>query len=269
MNIYKGCCHGCIYCDSRSECYRIQDFDVVRAKANALEIIEQDLLKKRKKGIVITGAMSDPYNPYEAIYELTRGALKLISRYGFGICIDTKSDMVVRDIDLLIKINRYSPVIVNFTITTADDNLCKKIEQNVCLTSERIEAIKKLTAEGIKCGILLMPVLPFINDTKDNIQSIVQMGYEAGVSWIYAGDGFGVTLRQNQREYYYEKLDELFPGTKLIYINRYGDSYICGVPDYSLFEFFLSECAYYNIANNMDDIIREILPPVMEQISFF
>lgn len=126
MNIYKGCCHGCIYCDSRSDCYRVENFDLVRAKENALAVIERDLKAKRRIGTVITGSMSDPYNPFERELELTRGALKLIDRFGFGICIDTKSDLVCRDLDILLEIKKHSPTIVNFTITTADDKLSQK-----------------------------------------------------------------------------------------------------------------------------------------------
>jgi DNA repair photolyase len=152
MNIYKGCCHGCIYCDSRSNCYHVENFDEVRVKGNALEIIERDLKSKRKKGIVITGSMSDAYNPFEKQYELTRGALKLIDKYGFGIVIDTKSDLVLRDLDLLLGIKKHSSVVVNFTITTSNDDLCRKIERNVCPTSSRQSAIKTLSDAGIMCG---------------------------------------------------------------------------------------------------------------------
>jgi DNA repair photolyase len=268
MNIYKGCCHGCIYCDSRSECYRIENFDTVRAKMNALDVISYDLRSKRKKGTVITGSMSDPYNPYERECELSRGALKLIDYYKFGICIDTKSDLVVRDIDILQNISDHSSAFVNFTVTTADDDLCLKIEQSVCPTSKRIAAVKKMTAAGITCGILLMPILPYINDTESNIISIVKMAADAGVKWIYAGNDFGVTLRQNQREHYYNKIDELFPGVKIKYIKAYGDRYHCAVPNLRLFDVFVNECRKYNIMYDMHAIIKSVTPPVDEQLSF-
>ena len=266
MNIYKGCCHGCIYCDSRSECYRIENFDTVRAKMNALDIISNDLRIKRKKGTVITGSMSDPYNPYERESELSREALKLIDYYKFGICIDTKSDLVVRDTDILQSIGNHSSAFVNFTVTTANDELCLMIEQNVSPTSKRIAAIKKMTAAGITCGILLMPILPYINDMENNIITIVKMAADAGVKWIYAGNDFGVTLRQNQREHYYTKIDGLFPGVKMKYIKTYGDRYFCAVPNKRLFYVFINECKKYNIMYDMSDIIKSVTPAVDEQL---
>lgn len=268
MNIYRGCCHGCIYCDSRSDCYRIDNFDTVRAKADALTIINNDLRAKRRSGIVITGSMSDPYNPFERECELTRGALKLIDYYKYGICIDTKSDLVVRDIDILQSIGTHSSAFVNLTITTADDDMCLKIEQTVCPTSQRITAIKKLTSAGIKCGVLLMPILPFINDTENNIIRIVKMAADAGVSWIYAGNDFGVTLRQNQREHYYNKLDRLFPGLKMQYIKMFGDRYHCCTPNRKLFDVFVNECKKYNIMYDMNDIVNSVKPIVSEQLSW-
>ena len=197
MNIYKGCCHGCIYCDSRSDCYGIEDFDRVRIKENSINLIEKDLKSKRKKGIVATGAMSDPYNPFEEKFLLTRKALELIDKYNYGAAIATKSDLIIRDIDVLKRIKEHSPVLCKITITTADDELSKKIEPNVCLSSERFKAIKKLSDEGIYTGILLMPILPFINDTEENIISIVRKAKENGAKFVYPA--FGVTLRSNQR----------------------------------------------------------------------
>lgn len=261
MNIYKGCCHGCIYCDSRSDCYHVENFDEVRAKENALAIIERDLKAKRKTGIVITGSMSDAYNPFEKQHELTRGALKLIDKYGFGIVIDTKSDLVVRDIDLLLKIKKHSPVIVNFTITTADDDLCRKIERNVSSTSSRLAAIRTLSEAGIMCGVLLMPILPFINDTEENIVGIVHGSKVAGAKWVYSGyEGFfGVTLRMNQREHYYSKLDdlaELSPDLKQRYIKEFGNAYECNSPNASkLWQVFKEECDKLDLLYHMDDII--------------
>lgn len=210
MNIYKGCCHGCIYCDSRSDCYHVEDFDRVRAKENALAIIRDDLRRKVRTGVIATGAMSDPYNPFEKELELTRHALELINAYEFGVAIDTKSTLVTRDIDILTEIKSHSPVLVKMSITTADDVLCKKIERHVAVTSERFQAIKQLSDNGIYCGVLLMPVLPFINDTKENILGIVRLAKENGAKFVYPD--FGVTLRSNQQIYFYERLDELFPG---------------------------------------------------------
>ncbi len=259
MNIYRGCCHGCIYCDSRSECYHVENFDQVRTKENALEIIEHELKSKRKTGIIINGSMSDGYNPFEKDLELTRGALKLIDRYGFGIAVDTKSDLVLRDIDILKSIQKHSPVAISFTITTADDVLCKKIEQHVCLTSARLAAIKELSANGIPCGVLLMPILPFINDTEENILGIIRMAHEAGAKWIFTFGGFGVTLRQNQRDYFYQKLDELFPGIKQKYIAQFGNSYSCTSPNSKqLWKVFVAECERLGILYRMSDISEYI-----------
>jgi len=254
MNIYKGCSHGCIYCDSRSECYRVDDFDRVRAKENALALIERELKSKRKKGVVGTGAMSDPYNPFEKEYMLTRKAMETINRFGFGGAIATKSDLIVRDIDIFKEISKHSPMLVKMTVTTADDILCGKIEPNVSVSSDRFKAIKKLTQEGIFAGVLLMPVLPFIEDTEENISRIVELSYQNGARFIYPA--FGVTLRQNQRDWYYKKLDQLFPAIKEIYIKNYRNSYECRSPKAAeLWELFRHKCNEYGILYRMDDII--------------
>lgn len=254
MNIYKGCNHGCIYCDSRSECYRVENFDEVRAKENALSLIERELKSKRKKGVVATGAMSDPYNPFEKKYRLTRGALESINQQGFGTAISTKSDLVVRDIDLLKEIGKHSPVLVKLTITTADDRLCRKIEPHVALSSQRLKAIEKLSSEGIYTGILLMPVLPFLEDTEDNISQIIDRAYQAGAKFIYPF--FGVTLRQNQRAWYYKQLDQLFPFIKEKYIENYGNAYQCpSLKTKELWRLFQAQCDHYGILYKMSDII--------------
>ncbi len=254
MNIYKGCCHGCIYCDSRSECYRVENFDTVRAKENALATIERELKSKRKTGVIGTGAMSDPYNPFEKEYKLTRGALEIIDRYRFGIAIATKSDLVTRDIDLLKSISIQSPVLIKLTITTAADELCKKIEPNAPLSSERFAAVKKLSDAGIFAGVLLMPVLPLIEDTVENIAGIVKRAHENGAKFIYPA--FGVTLRQNQRDWFYQKLDESFPGMKAKYIKQFGDTYECRSPNSkALWKIFQSGCEQYGLIYKMPDII--------------
>lgn len=254
MNIYKGCCHGCIYCDSRSECYGVENFDEVRAKENALALIERDLKSKRRKGVIGTGAMSDPYNPFEKEHELTRGALELINRHGFGVAIATKSDLVLRDIDILKEISTHSPVLIKITITCAEDALCRKIEQRAPLSSQRFEAIKKLSEAGINAGVLLMPVLPFIEDNEENILEIVRRANDSGAKFIYPA--FGVTLRQNQRDWYFEKLDELFPSVKQKYIEAFGSAYECRSPkSKELMKLFQRECDKLGISYKMNDII--------------
>jgi DNA repair photolyase len=269
MNIYKGCSHGCIYCDSRSECYRVENFDEVRGKENALMLLERDLRSKRRKGIVASGAMSDPYNPFEAKYKLTRGALELINKYGFGASLLTKSDLIVRDIDILTKIKEHSPVMAKFTITTFDDIMCRKIEPRVTVTSKRLEALRQLSQAGIFTGVHLWPILPFINDTEDNIRFIVKAAGENGAKFI--SPYFGVTLRQNQRAYFYQKIDRLFPGVKQKYITVYGESYECpSINQSELWKVFTTECENYGLLYKMSDI-RETLKSKyeIEQISLF
>lgn len=257
MNIYKGCCHGCIYCDSRSDCYGVEDFDKVRAKENALEIIRNDLRRKVKKGVIGTGAMSDPYNPFEKELCLTRHALELVDAYEFGISIATKSTLLSRDIDILQSIREHSPVLVKVTITTADDALATKIESGAPSSSERFALLERLSTEGIMAGVLLMPVLPYLEDSEENIMKIVHRAADCGVKFIYPA--FGVTLRMNQRIYFYEKLRELFPEENLVerYRKRYGSSYECRVPESRrLYDVFGKECERLKILYNMKDIIH-------------
>ena len=268
MNLYRGCCHGCIYCDSRSNCYNIIDFDRVRIKKDCIPILEKQLKSKRHSGVIQIGAMSDTYNPFEKKYEVTREALKLIDKYGFGVAIATKSDLILRDIDILKNINTHSPVIVKFSITCGDDNLSKVIEPNVCVSSQRFEAIKKLKDAGIYTGVLMMPLLPFINDTKDNIDKIINQAYKSRANFIYPM--FGVTLRANQRFYYYTKLRENFPNLVSKYQNLYGDKYVCNSPNYkSLQSYFEKKCSKLGITYKMEDIISEYKSKFeSEQISF-
>lgn len=269
MNIYKGCSHGCIYCDSRSECYGIETFDKVRGKDKAIDIINTELKAKRKKGVIATGAMSDPYNPLEKEYNYTRKALELIDLYNFGVAIATKSELITRDIDILKSITTHSPVIVKITITTSEDALSKKIEPKVSLPSKRFEAIKRLSENGIFTGILLMPVLPFIEDSEENIINIVNQAADMGAKFIYPY--FGVTLRQGQREYFYSKLDENFKGIKNKYIEEYGFSYECAsVRSKELWKIFKTECDKKGILYKMSDIIKAYQSPYeKEQLSFF
>ena len=270
MNLYRGCSHGCIYCDSRSDCYHIDNFDIIKGKENMLHILENELSKKRLKGVVGIGAMSDTYNPMEIKYQQTRGALQLISKYGFGVSIDTKSDLILRDIDLLKEINSKNNVIIKFTITTPDDNLSKRIEPNVCVSSKRLEAIKILNDNGIFTGIMMNPVLPFITDKEEDIKKLVELASRSGAKFIHTY--MGMTLRENQRAYYFEKLDEKFPGVKEKYIKNYGDRYNCLVPNYKqLYKVFTDECDRYGILYKMNDIIKAYKKESTndEQISLF
>ena len=214
MNIYKGCNHGCIYCDSRSDCYGIDSFDTIKVKENALQIIRDDLRRKTRTGVVATGAMSDPYNPYEKNLKLTRHALELIDAFGFGAALATKSTLLLRDIDVLQGIAEHSPVICKITVTTADDSLSKIIEAGVEPSSKRFEMLAELSKNNLFSGILLMPVLPFLEDSEENILAIIKETAAAGGKFIYPA--FGVTLRGNQKEWYYDKLKQLFPKENLV-----------------------------------------------------
>lgn len=255
MNIYRGCSHGCIYCDSRSDCYQIENFDEVTAKKDALRIIEMELRCKRSTGIVGTGAMSDPYNPYERKYKLTRGALELINLYGFGINITTKSDLVIRDMDILKDINKHSPVCISITITASADSLSQKIEPFAPMSSRRFNALSKLSERGIYAGILMMPLLPFISDNEENIVSIIRKGAESGIKYIYPS--LGMTLRSGNREYFYDKLNQIYPGMPEKYRTSFGYSYECLSPCYkNLWEVFVKECNKHNISYRMSDIIK-------------
>lgn len=270
INLYRGCSHGCIYCDSRSNCYHIENFDTVKGKERALEILEKELIRKREKGVIGIGAMSDTYNPQEIKYELTRGTLKLISKYNYGVSIDTKSDLILRDLDLLKEINAKNNVIVKFTITTPKDELSKIIEPHVCVSSKRLEAIKKLNENGIFTGIMMNPILPFITDNEEDIKKLVQLAYENGAKFIHTY--MGMTLRENQRDYYYEQLDKNFKGIKEKYIRCYGNKYNCATPNYKkLYKTFKEECDKYKILYRMNDIIKAYKKEIKEneQMSLF
>lgn len=270
MNLYRGCSHGCIYCDSRSSCYHIDDFDIVRSKENVLNILKQELIKKKTKGVIGIGSMSDTYNPMERKYEITKGALELISKYNYGVAIDTKSDLILRDLDILKEINSKNNVIVKFTITTPNDELSKIIEPNVCKTSKRLNAIKTLSDNGIFTGIMMNPTLPFITDNEDDIKKLVKLAYEHGAKFIHTY--MSVTLRDNQRDYYFQKLDKYFPNLKEKYIKIYGEKYNCLVPNYQkLYKTFQNECEKYGLLYKMPDIIKAYKKEIKtnEQITLF
>lgn len=225
MNLYRGCLHGCIYCDSRSKCYQYEyDFEDIEIKENAIELLEETLKRKRKKCMIGTGAMTDPYIPVEKTLQYTRKALSLAYQYGFGFTLITKSNLVLRDIDLLTAINKKTKCVVQMTLTTYDEALCKKIEPHVCTTKDRVEALKELHKAGIPTIVWLTPILPFINDTKENIQSILNYCIEAKVYGIICF-GMGLTLREGNREYFYQQLEQKFPHLKEKYIQKYGMNY--------------------------------------------
>lgn len=243
MNIYRGCLHGCIYCDSRSLCYQMNHkFEDIEVKANAVELLENALRRKRNKCMIGTGAMSDPYMPIEEKLGNMRKCLEVIERYGFGVTMITKSTKVLRDLDLLKKINEKSKCIVQMTLTTYDEDLCRIVEPNVETTYERFRALEILRDNGIPTVVWLCPILPFINDTEENIRGILDYCVRAKVKGIINFD-MGVTLRDGNREYFYKKLDEHFPGLKEKYIRMYGNSYQLSSPNSrQLNMIYKSEC---------------------------
>ncbi len=255
MNIYRGCSHGCIYCDSRSDCYHNDAFDQVRAKRDALRIIRDDLERKAKTGVVGVGSMSDPYNPFEEELLLTRHALTLLEAYGFGVAVATKSDLIVRDTDVLTSINRTMPAICKLTLTTCDDGLAAKVEPRAPSPSRRLAALERLSKAGLFTGVLMMPILPFLEDTPENIQDIVDRAADAGARFIYPA--LGVTCRSGQREFFYQQLEARFPGQGLSeqYRRRYGSRYSCSSPRAkALWELFQERCRRRGLLYSMSRI---------------
>lgn len=257
MNLYRGCSHGCIYCDSRSKCYHIEhDFDDIEIKENAIELLENALKRKRKKCILGTGSMTDPYIPLESKICNVRKALDLANQYGFGFTLITKSDSVLRDLDLLKSINDKTKCVVQMTLTTYDDDLCKKIEPNVSTTKERVEALKKLNKAGISTVVWLCPILPFINDTEENIRGILEYCIEARVYGVICF-GMGLTLREESREYFYNQLDRLFPHMKEKYIRVYGTQYqVNSLKNNELMKLFHQICEDNNIVHDNSKIFE-------------
>ena len=256
MNLYRGCSHGCIYCDSRSEIYGMEhNFEDIEIKENSLNLLKKEL-KKRSPSMIGTGAMTDPYIPLENRLKYVRNALELIYNYGFGFTCITKSDLILRDLDLLKKINEKTKAVVQMTLTTAADELCKVVEPNVCTTKRRVEVLNILKENNIPTVVWLCPILPYINDSVDNINSILDYCIDADVKGIIC-HGMGLTLRKGNREYFYSKLDESFPGLKDKYISKYGDSYSISSPNNKrLMEIFKKRTAHNNILNNPDEIFQ-------------
>ena len=265
MNLYRGCTHGCIYCDSRSNCYQMNhEFEDIEVKENAIELLENTLRRKRKRCMIGTGSMSDPYMPLEAQLEYTRKALLLIEKYGFGATLITKSDRVLRDLDILKRINQKTKAVVQMTLTTADEALCKLIEPNVSTTKQRFEALKILRDNNIPTVVWLCPVLPYINDTEDNIRRILDMCVEAKVRGIICF-GTGLTLREGNREYFYRQLDKSFPGLKERYIREYGNQYVINSPKSAeLMRLFHRTCEQNGIMHD-NDLIFEYLSQFEEK----
>ena len=272
MNIYRGCTHGCIYCDSRSRCYQFtHSFEDIEVKQNAPELLDAALKSKRKKCMIGTGAMSDPYMHCEENLRLTRRCLEIILKNGFGIAIQTKSDRILRDIDLLSEINRSAKCVVQMTLTTYDDDLCRLLEPNVCNTKRRIEVLEEMQKRGIPTVVWVTPILPFINDTKENISSILNECVRVGVKGVI-DFGMGLTLREGDREYYYAALDRHFPGMKERYIKWYGNAYELPSPNAKELTGLLRRiCKDNGILSRPEDCFRYMndLPEKYSQMSIF
>ncbi len=257
MNLYRGCTHGCIYCDSRSKCYRMNhDFEDIEIKARAEDLLEHTLKRKRTKSMISTGSMTDPYVPIEEELQITRRCLNQIERFDFGLVIQTKSNLIMRDIDILDKINKKTKCVVAMTLTTYDEELCKVIEPGVCTTKERVEVLKAMKEKGIPTIVWLSPILPFINDTEENMRGLLNYCIEAGVYGIMYF-GAGLTLRDGNREYFYEQLDKKFPGLKDKYIATYGDAYEVNSPNnQELTKIFTDTCREHGIVYDREELFR-------------
>ena len=271
MNLYRGYCHGCIYCDSRSACYGITQFDRVQVKRDALNLLQRELSQKRRKGIVGTGAMSDPYNPLERELRYTRGALELLCAHGFGVAIATKSDLIVRDIDVLQRMAQRAPVICKVTVTTCDDALAQKLEPNVSRPSQRFAAIRQLSDAGLFTGVLMMPILPFVEDNEANLMGIVSRAKQSGARFVYPA--LGVTLRDNQRQWFLQQLERQFPGQGLAmkYRAQYASAYQCVTPRVrTLWPKLTRACRENGLYIRMGDIVRTSKRPYeVEQLCMF
>lgn len=272
MNIFRGCSHGCIYCDSRSDCYQINHaFENIEVKLDAPFQLEQELASKRKPVMIGTGAMTDPYIHLESKLLYTRKCLEVIHKFHCGVSILTKSNRIFRDLDILEKINLDAKAVVQMTLTTADDELCKTIEPNVSVTSERVDVLKECKKRGIPTVVWLCPFLPFINDTEENLLKLLDYCEEAGVYGIIFF-GIGLTLRSGNREYFYKKLDEHFPGLKERYIKTYGDAYeVISPNNASLSELVVTECKKRGILIGNDKVFNYLRHYSLksEQLSLF
>ena len=272
MNIYRGCSHGCIYCDSRSKCYQFtHPFEDIEVKRNATELLEKSLRSKRHKAMIGKGSMSDPYMHCEEQLGLTRRCLEIIHQYGFGAAIQTKSDRILRDLDLLEEINKETKCVVQITLTTYDDDLCRIIEPEVCNTKRRIEVLRILQERGIPTVVWMTPILPYINDTEENVRQILDACVRTGVKGILCFN-MGLTLREGDREYYYAALDKQFPGMKEKYMKVYGDAYELPSPNAEkLMKLFREVCQTHQILYTTEDCFRYMrtLPEKYKQIDLF
>ncbi len=272
MNLYRGCTHGCIYCDSRSNCYQMKhDFEDIEVKRNAPSILEDQLRRKRKPCMIGTGAMCDPYIHLEEDLQITRQCISLIEKYGFGLAIQTKSSRILRDLDLLKSINQNTKCVVQITLTTYDEDMCRKIEPNVSTTIERVNVLNIMRDAGIPTVVWLGPILPFINDAEENLRGILDYCAKAQVHGILCFV-FGVTMREGNREHFYAQLDKLYPGLKNKYIRTFSNGYVCNSVNHNrLMSIFKDVCRENGIMHNPDDIFAYLkkFETKEQQISLF
>lgn len=272
INIYRGCTHGCIYCDSRSRCYQMQhDFEDIEVKTDAPALLYKELSRKRKKCVIATGAMCDPYIPLEAELQYTRQCLEVIDSLGFGLAIQTKSNLILRDLDVIRSINEHTKAVVEMTLTTFDETLCRIIEPDVCTTAERLRVLRIMRDNGIPTVVWLTPILPFINDSVENMLAILDGCAEAGVKGIICF-GAGVTMREGNREYFYKALDRCFPGMRERYMSAFGNSYECQSKiNERYMRIFHAECMKRGMASDMGEIFAYIrrFPEKQEQLRIF
>lgn len=273
MNLYRGCTHGCIYCDSRSTCYQMQHaFTDVEVKHNAPELLEEALRKKRRPCMISTGSMSDPYNPCEEKLKLTRQCLEIIRRHGFGVTVLTKSDLILRDISILEEISRETKCVVQMTLTTYHEDLCRILEPNVCTTRRRYEVLKACQRRGIATVVWICPILPYLNDTEENLMGLLQYCIDAGVAGIVTF-GMGATMREGSREPFYEALDRHFPGMKEKYIQQFGGDYVCPSPnEAALIRLLHQTCREHGIMDDPNAVfayLREFPAEIPNQMGLF
>ncbi|NLD26814.1 MAG: radical SAM protein [Acholeplasmataceae bacterium] len=270
VNLYRGCTHGCIYCDSRSLCYQVGDFEDIAVKKDAIPIFEAEIKRKRKPGLITTGSMCDPYLPLERELQLTRQMLEIIRDHRFSVSLLTKSELILRDIDLIEDINQRARALVCMTITTYDDELCRRIERNVTVTSKRFACLELFRKRNIPIGIWLGPILPFINDSMDNMVKIVERCVEIGVRYIIVFD-FGTTKRAGSQEHFYQSLDRYFPGIKEKYIRYYGNNYSCPTPNNKeLWQEFKRLCEKYHILYDLGSVYQDLMKAdAPEQLRLF
>lgn len=272
MNIYRGCSHGCIYCDSRSQCYGMTDtFEDIEVKINAPQLLEEALSKKRNKCVITTGAMTDPYIPLEGTLKNMRQCLEIIERKGFGVAVLTKSDLILRDIDLLARINEKAKCVVQMTLTTFDEALCNKLEPHVATTKRRFEVLMEMKKTGIPTIVWMCPILPYINDSQENVEGLLAYCKEAGVKGILSF-GAGMTLREGNREYFYQQLEHSFPEMKQRYSDTFGRAYGIRGPRSRKLERIISDfCKTNNMLHKTNDIFNYVsyLEPDGHQISLW